>query len=91
MLARTIGGGDFRMKEDDIRDVMADEKGRGRRRPKDPETKRQERELLRKFNEALSLENESDFLEAIRELGLTDDEQTLRNVLKIWRESWRKL
>jgi len=42
----------------EIRDFMATERARGARRPKDPETKRQERDLLEKFRRALELENE---------------------------------
>ena len=71
--------------EDDIRDVMADEGSRGRRRPKDPETRRQERELLRKFRKALEFETEKEFLDAIRELGIPFDAERLRSALQFWR------
>ena len=77
------------MREDDIRDVMAEEKGRGRRHPKDALARKQERELLRRFREALSLDDENDFIEAIRELGLGEDAQKLQKALRIWRASRR--
>jgi hypothetical protein len=78
------------MKEDEIREVMAAEKSRGARRPKDPEIRRQERELLEKFRKALDLEDERDFVQAIRELGLADDPQKVTNALKVWR-AWRRV
>lgn len=74
---------------DDIREVMAAERARGSKRPKDPETKRQERELLEKFRRALNLEDERDFVQAIRELGYGDDPLKLKDLLSIWRASRR--
>ena len=64
---------------------MADEVSRGRRRPKDPEIRRQERELLRKFRKALEFESEAEFVEAMRELEIAADPEKLRNALRIWR------
>ena len=72
-------------REEDIREVVADEQSRGRRRPKDPQSRRQERELLHKFRKALEFETEAEFLEAIRELHFGDDPVKLRNALRIWR------
>lgn len=74
---------------DELRELMAEEKARGTRRPKDPEIKRQERELLWRFRKALDLEHESDFIEAIRELGFAENPERLRNALRIWRASKR--
>ncbi len=74
-----------RVGEEDIREVMAEEKSRGRRRPMDAAARRRHQELLRIFGEALKLQTEREFIEAIRELGLTDDEEKLQKPLKIWR------
>ena len=73
-------------KEDDIREVIAEEASRGRRLPKDPVTRRQEKELLQKFRAALALSTEREFVEAIRELGFADDPEKLRKGLQIWRD-----
>lgn len=69
---------------DDILEVMLGELGRGRRRPKDAGTRRRERELLSKFRLALAKTTEKEFLEAIRELGISDSEQ-LQRALRIFR------
>ena len=71
----------------DIRDVMREEKSRGKRRV-DMKALRQREELLNGFREALKLGTERKFLEAIRELGLADDPEKLREALKIWRSSF---
>ena len=71
----------------DIRDVMREEKSRGKRRV-DMKALRQREELLKGFREALKLKTEREFLEAIRELGLADDPEKLREALKIWRSSF---
>jgi hypothetical protein len=48
----------------------------------------QREELLKGFREALKLRTEGEFPEAIRELGLADDPEKLREALKIWRGSF---
>lgn len=74
-------------KSSDIRDVMREEKGRGKRRV-DTKALRQREELLKSFREALKLRTEREFVEAIRELKLVDDPEKLRELLKIWRASF---
>jgi hypothetical protein len=71
----------------DIRDVMREEKSRGKRRL-DMKALRRREELLKRFREALKLRTEREFLETIRELGLADDPEKLREALKIWRSSF---
>ena len=71
----------------DVRDVMREEKSRGKRRV-DIKALRQREQLLRQFREALKLRTEREFVDAIRELGLADDPEKLREALKIWRSSF---
>lgn len=71
-------------KDDDIREIMAEETRRGRR-PLDAreiERKKHEREILR---ELLRIDNEQEFLKAIRELGYADDPERTDLILKAWR------
>jgi hypothetical protein len=72
----------------DLRDVMREEKSRGKRRV-DPDEERKRQELLRAFRNALEARTEREFLEAIKLLGLDDDPRKRENVLKIWRSSSR--
>ena len=74
-------------KDPNVRDVMREEKSRGKRRV-DSKALRQRDELLRRFREALKLRTEREFIDAIRELGLADDPEKLREALKIWRSSF---
>ena len=73
-------------KDSDIRDVMREEKSRGKRRV-DVEALRRRADLLKKFREALTLRTEREFVDAIREMKLADDPEKLRELLKIWRAS----
>lgn len=79
------------MNEDEIYEVIKEEKSRGKRRPKDPEAKKRARELMGKFRRALDLETERDFLEAIREIEPTGDPEKQRQALWIWRAHRRAL
>jgi hypothetical protein len=74
-------------KDSDIRDVMREEKSRGKRRV-DVEALRRREDLLKKFREALTLRTEREFVDAIREMKLADHPEKLRELLKIWRASF---
>ena len=78
------------MKDDprdpDIQDVMREEKSRGKRRV-DTKTVHLTQERMKVLREALKSKTEREFVEAIRELGLADDPEKLREALKIWRAS----
>jgi hypothetical protein len=74
-------------KTSDIRDVMNEDKSRGKRRV-DTEALRRRQDLLKKFRDALTLRTEREFVDAIREMKLTDDPEKLRELLKIWRASF---
>ena len=76
----------YEPKDPDIQDVMKEEKSRGKRRV-DMKALRERQELLQGLREALKLRTEHEFVEAIRELGLADDPEKLREALKIWRSS----
>jgi hypothetical protein len=70
----------------DLRDVMAEEKSRGKRRLDTAEQRRQQ-ELLKGFRDALEARTEREFLDAIKLLGLDDDPEKREKALKIWRAS----
>ena len=69
-------------KDPDIQDVMREEKSRGKRRVDTGalQLARKRMELLR---EALKSKTEREFVDAMRELGLADDPEKLREALKI--------
>jgi len=71
----------------DIQDVMREEKSRGKRRV-DTKARQQTQERLKALQEALKARTEREFVEAIRELGIADDPEILREALKIWRSSF---
>jgi hypothetical protein len=73
-------------KDSDIRDVMREEKSRGKRRV-DTKAIQLTQERLKLLVEALNSKTEREFVEAIRGLGLADDPEKLREALKIWRAS----
>jgi hypothetical protein len=73
-------------KSSDIQDVMKEEKSRGKRRV-DTKALQLTQERLKLLRAALNSETEREFVEAIRELGLGDDSEKLREALKIWRAS----
>jgi hypothetical protein len=76
--------------EDDLRDVIAAEKRRGRR-PVDLEAQRLRLRLLKAFREALKMDDEALFTEAIiHELGQLPGSPEFRQSLSAWRSLHRK-
>jgi hypothetical protein len=74
-------------KDSEIRDVMKEEKSRGKRRV-DTKALESKQHRLKVLREALrNSKTEREFVETIRELGLADDPEKLREALKIWRAS----
>jgi hypothetical protein len=71
-------------KDDDIREVMAEEKSRGRR-PRDAEAQKLRKERMDTIRMILGLRREADAIEAIRLLGHGDDSEELERILKAWR------
>ena len=70
--------------DDDIRDVMAEEKTRGKR-PLDLKAGRERAALLRQVRAALDLDTEKDFRQAIRGLQLDEDPKRLEEAVRLWR------
>ena len=70
--------------DDDIRDLMAEEKSRGKR-PLDLKTRKEKAELLRHVREALGLDTEMEFRQAIRGLQLDEDPKRLEEAVRLWR------
>lgn len=74
----------------DIRDVMKEEKSRGKRRV-DAKALQLRQDRLKLLREAIvNSRTEREFLEAIRELGFDDDPEKRREALKIWRSSFSR-
>ena len=72
--------------DQDLRDVVAEEKSRGvKRRKVDTKERQLARDLLRGLRDALSARTEKEFLEALKPLGLVDDPRKREEALKIWR------
>ena len=70
----------------DVRDVIREEKSRGRR-PVDTDALRDYQEKLAKCRELLQYGNESDLRDAIRALGLEDGSPEFVEAIRIWRAS----
>lgn len=73
-------------KDDDIREVMAEESRRGRR-PLDTLAWKLEKQRLEALRVILSIRREEDAVMAIRALGHGDVPDELERVLKVWRAS----
>ena len=69
----------------DLRDVMMQEKHRGRKHLLDLEAKRRQEALLRDFKKLLEDGTEQEFVEAIRALGLQEGSDAFENALAAWR------
>jgi hypothetical protein len=72
-------------KEDDIREVMAEEARRGKR-PLDAAARKLEKERLEAIKVILGFRRETEVIAAIRALGHGDDPKELERILKVWRE-----
>jgi hypothetical protein len=71
--------------DEDLRDVMRQEKQRGRKRLLDLDAKKQHEQLLRDFKKLLEDGTEEDFLAAIRALGLKESSEEFQSALAVWR------
>ena len=71
-------------KDDDIRDVMAEDSRRGKR-PISAEPRKIKRERLETMRIILGLTREADVIAAIDLLGRGDDPDELEKILKLWR------
>jgi hypothetical protein len=71
-------------KDDDIRELIAEESRRGRRHAS-AETRKLERERLETMRRILGFTREADVIAAIDLLGHGDDPDELEKILKVWR------
>ena len=71
--------------EEDIRDVIKEERHRGRKHILDIEAEKERQALLRNFGALLEKGTEQEFLAAIRALGLKDGSDDFQNARKVWR------
>jgi hypothetical protein len=72
-------------KDDDIREVMAEEKSRGRR-PHDSKARKRKQDELEIIRGLFATPREEDFVRAIRALGYGDDPKQLEKIVKAWRD-----
>ena len=71
-------------KDDDIREVMAEESRRGKR-PINAEARKLQRERQETMRRILAFTKETDVIAAIDLLGRGDDPEELEKILKLWR------
>lgn len=72
-------------KDDDIRDVMAEESRRGKR-PIDAKARKREKDERDVIRGLFATPREEDFVRAIRALGYGDDPRQLEKIVKAWRD-----
>lgn len=70
--------------DDEILEVMAEEKSRGRR-PHDAKSRQRRKRDIQLSRELLAIPNEQEFIASIRALGYGDDPEKLAVIVKIWR------
>jgi hypothetical protein len=70
----------------DVRDVLREDRSRGRR-PIDTDAVREREKRLEKCRELLRYGSEADLRRAIRALGLTDGSPEFAEAILIWRAS----
>lgn len=73
-------------KDQDLDDVMKEERARGRR-PVDTKARRERQRLLRDLRGLIEAGDERGFLEAIRRVGLKDGSPEFLEAWRVWRES----
>ena len=71
-------------KDDDIREVMAEESRRGKR-PTNAESRKLQRERMETMRRILGFTREADVVAAIDLLGRGGDPEELEKILKLWR------
>jgi hypothetical protein len=71
-------------KDDEIREVMAEEKSRGKR-PQHLEARKLHKQRLEALRVILGFKREQEAINAIRALGHGDDPKELEEILKVWR------
>jgi hypothetical protein len=74
-------------RDEDIREVMKEEKARGTRQPKSAEAKRERAKLLQEVKKLLESGTEEDVKAYIRAEGIPADSPAALNFLKTWREN----
>jgi hypothetical protein len=72
-------------KDDDIHEVMAEEKSRGRR-PHDSKARKRKQDEKEVIRALFATPREEDFVRAIRALGYGDDPKQLEKIVKAWRD-----
>lgn len=73
------------MAEDDIRDVMAEEKARGTRRPRRAKSAEEKRERDRVLRDFLAIPKYEDAVKAAIDLGLQPGTERFEQALSAWR------
>jgi hypothetical protein len=75
--------------EDEIRAVIAEEKGRGRKQPMASAQRRRFRLLLKKWAELAETHDEGAFLQALIEIGFEQGSPEFERCVALWRAGWK--
>jgi len=75
------------VKEQQIAEVIREEKSRGRRGPASVAARNRHAELKRLYRKLLERGTEEEFCKAMRALGLPAESEQFREALRIWREN----
>jgi hypothetical protein len=73
-------------RDEDIQEVMAEEKSRGSRQPTSPAARRERAKRLRDVKVLLQQGTEDDIKAAIRAAGIPLESPAAVEILRIWRE-----
>ena len=77
------------VEENDIRDVVEEEKGRGRRQPRAGINRRLTQKLLRAWPELVESGDEGTFVQALNEIGFEKGSPEFERAFALWRAKWK--
>jgi len=73
--------------DEDIQEVMEEERSRGSRQPTSPEARRERAKRLRDARKLLEQGTEADVRAAIRAAGIRAGSPEAERILRVWREN----
>jgi hypothetical protein len=74
-------------RDEDIQEVMAEEKSRGSRQPTSLAARRERTKRIREMQQLLQHGTEQDIRAAIRAAGIPEESADALRILQIWREN----
>jgi hypothetical protein len=76
--------------DNDIRDVIADESSRGRKRPSHAQDRGRRERNIALYQALLEMDSESDVIGTLRQFGISEGSDDFAAVTAAWREYRRK-